>query len=32
MATSTAQLMFLGGERQPSASHETFYVTSPASG
>ncbi len=32
MATNTAQLMFLGGEWQPSASHETFDAISPATG
>ena len=32
MATSTAQQMFLGGEWQPSASHETFDAISPATG
>ena len=32
MATNTVQLMFLGGEWQPSASHETFDATSPATG
>ncbi len=32
MATNTAQLMFLGGEWQPSASQETFDAMSPATG
>jgi acyl-CoA reductase-like NAD-dependent aldehyde dehydrogenase len=32
MATSTAQQMFVGGEWQPSASHETFDAISPATG
>jgi acyl-CoA reductase-like NAD-dependent aldehyde dehydrogenase len=32
MATVTAQQMFVGGKWQPSASHETFEATSPATG
>ncbi len=32
MATVSAQQMFLGGSWQPSASHETFEATSPATG
>ncbi|MBV9533846.1 MAG: aldehyde dehydrogenase [Solirubrobacterales bacterium] len=32
MATNTAQQMFVGGEWQPSASHETFDAMSPATG
>jgi succinate-semialdehyde dehydrogenase/glutarate-semialdehyde dehydrogenase len=32
MATVTAQQMFVGGNWQPSATHETFEATSPATG
>ncbi len=32
MATVTAQQMFVGGNWQPSTSHETFEATSPATG
>jgi acyl-CoA reductase-like NAD-dependent aldehyde dehydrogenase len=32
MAINTAQLMFVGGQWQPSLSHETFDAISPATG